>query len=132
MLAGALHGRSRRCPRLQSAGRSYDRERRLRTARAYLEVAALVLGERDRDEYLNDSAGLAVLAGIAASDSIRCARLRSRHRGDDHRGAADLLRRATPDGPELAVTLLRLLDLKDQAHYGVMIVAARKARDAHR
>ncbi len=102
---------------------------RLRTARAYLEVAALVLNERDRDEYLNVSAVLAVLA---ASDSICCARLRSRHRGDDHRGAADLLRRATPDGPELAVTLLRLLDLKDEAHYGVMVVAARKARDAHR
>jgi hypothetical protein len=105
---------------------------RLRTARAYLEVADLVLGERDRDEYLNVSAGLAVLAGIAASDSICCARLHSRHRGDDHRGAAELLRRATPDGAELAVTLLRLLDLKDEAHYGVMVVAARKARDAHR
>jgi len=105
---------------------------RLRTAGAYLEVAALVLNERDRDEYLNVSAGLAVLAGIAASDSVCCARLRSRHRGDDHRGAADLLRRATPDGPELAVTLLRLLDLKDEAHYGVMVVAVRKARDAYR
>jgi hypothetical protein len=105
---------------------------RLRTARAYLEVAGLVLDERDRDEHLNVSAGLAVLAGIAASDSICCARLRSRHRGDDHRGAADLLRRATPDGPELAVTLLRLLDLKDEAHYGVLVVAARKGRDAHR
>ena len=33
---------------------------RLRTARAYLEVAALVLDERDRDEYLNVSAGLSV------------------------------------------------------------------------
>jgi hypothetical protein len=109
-----------------------EAQSRLRTARAYLEVAALVLDERDRDEYLNVSAGLAVLAGIAASDSICCARLRSRHRGDDHRGAAELLRRATPDGPELAVTLLRLLDLKDEAHYGVMVVAPRKARDAHK
>jgi hypothetical protein len=109
-----------------------DAQSRLRTARAYLEVAGLVLSERDRDEHLNVSAGLAVLAGIAASDSICCVRLRSRHRGDDHRGAADLLRRATPDGPELAVTLLRLLDLKDEAHYGVLVVSARKARDAHR
>ena len=109
-----------------------DAQSRLRTARAYLEVAGLVLSERDRDEHLNVSAGLAVLAGIAASDSICCVRLRSRHRGDDHRGAADLLRRATPDGPELAMTLLRLLDLKDEAHYGVLVVSARKARDAHR
>jgi hypothetical protein len=112
-----------------------EAQSRLRTARAYLEVAALVLDERDRDEYLNVSAGLAVLAVLAvlaASDSICCARLRSRHRGDDHRGAAELLRRATPDGSELAVTLLRLLDLKDEAHYGVMVVAARKARDAYK
>jgi len=109
-----------------------DAQTRLRTARAYLEVAGLVLSERERDEHLNVSAGLAVLAGIAASDSICCVRLRSRHRGDDHRGAADLLRRATPDGPELATTLLRLLDLKDEAHYGVLVVSARKARDAHR
>jgi hypothetical protein len=63
---------------------------RLRTARAYLEVADLVLSEADRDEYLNVSAGLAVLAGIAAADAICCARLRGRHRGDNHRDAADL------------------------------------------
>jgi hypothetical protein len=105
---------------------------RLRTAQAYLEVAELVLGENDRDEHLNVAAGLAVLAGIAASDSICCTRLGRRHRGDDHRGAAGLLRQATPDGAELAATLLRLLDLKDAAHYGVIVVAARKARDAVR
>jgi hypothetical protein len=107
-----------------------DGRSRTRAARAYLEVADLVLGERDREEYLNVAAGLAVLAGIAASDAICCARLRLRHRGDNHRDAADLLRQATPDGPELAKLLLRLLDLKDEAHYGVMVVASRKARDA--
>jgi hypothetical protein len=104
----------------------------MKTARAYLEVAELVLGEKERDEYLNVAAGLAVLAGIAASDSICCARLRTRHRGEDHRGAADLLRTATPDGPSLATALLRLIDLKDEAHYGVMVVAPRKAREALR
>lgn len=105
---------------------------RLRTAQAYLETAGSILEERDRDEYLNVAAGLAVLAGIAACDAICCTRLGYRHRGDDHRGAAEVLRRATPDGAELARTLLRLLDLKDAAHYGVMVVAARKARDALR
>lgn len=109
-----------------------DATARLRTAQAYLDVAELVVGERDRDEYLNVAAGLAVLAGIAASDAICCARLGRRHRGDSHRSAADVLRQATPDGAELAVPLLRLLDLKDAAHYGVMIVAARKGRDALR
>jgi hypothetical protein len=117
--------------RTSPCGRA-DATARLRTAQAYLDVAELVLGERDRDEYLNVAAGLAVLAGIAASDAICCVRLGCRHRGDDHRSAADVLRQATPDGAELAVTLLRLLDLKDAAHYGVMIVAARKGRDALR
>lgn len=50
-----------------------DARSRLNTARAYLEVAELVLGEKERDEYLNVTAGLAVLAGIAASDAICCA-----------------------------------------------------------
>jgi hypothetical protein len=109
-----------------------DARSRLRTARAYLEVARLVLDENNPDEYLNVAAGLAVLAGIAASDSICCARLRKRHRGDDHRGAADLLRTATPDGASLATTLLRLLDIKDEAHYGVIVVVPRRARDAVR
>jgi hypothetical protein len=43
-----------------------------------------------------------------------------------------LLRRAVPDGAQMAAVLLRLLDVKDEAHYGVMVVAARKARDACR
>jgi hypothetical protein len=103
---------------------------RFRTAQAYVEVADLVLDERNRDEHLNVAAGLAVLAGIAAADSICCARLGRRHRGDDHRGAAELLRQATPDGPELATKLLRLLDVKDAAHYGVGVVASPKARSA--
>ena len=73
-------------------------EVRVRTADAYLEVAELVLDEHQRDEYLSVAAGLAVLAGIAASDAICCARLGRRHRGDDHRGAAELLSGAVPDG----------------------------------
>jgi hypothetical protein len=66
----------------------------------------------------------------------RCSRCHLRyrlgclHRGDDHRGAADLLRTATPDGAKLATVLGRLLSLKDAAHYGVPVVSARKAADA--
>jgi hypothetical protein len=105
---------------------------RLGTARAYLEVAVTVLDEQSRDEFLNVAAGLAVLAGIAASDAICCARLRSRPRGDDHRRAADLLKTAVPDGAKLATSFARLLDVKDEAHYGVIVVSSRKARDAVR
>ena len=105
---------------------------RLRTARANLEVAGVVLEERARDEYLNVAAGLAVLAGIAASDAICGIRLGYLHRGEDHRGAEDLLRTATPDGGKLATVLGRLLSVKDAAHYGVPVVSARKASDARR
>jgi hypothetical protein len=103
---------------------------RLHTGLAYLEVAELVLDDGERDEFLNVAAGLAVLAGIAASDSICCTRLGRRHRGEDHRGAAGLLAEATPDGKALSTRLLRLLDIKDEAHYGINVVATRKARDA--
>jgi hypothetical protein len=103
---------------------------RLRTARAYLDVAGSVLRERGRGEYLNVAAGVAVLAGIAASDAICGIRLGCLHRGEDHHGAEDLLRKATPDGPKLAAILGRLLSLKDAAHYGVPVVSARKATDA--
>jgi hypothetical protein len=117
--------------RTAACGRQ-DARARAKEAAAYLEVAALALGERSRDEFLNVAAGDAVLAGIAASDAICCVRLGYRHRGDDHRGAADLLETAVPDGARLATTLARLLDLKDEAHYGVMVVSTGKARNAVR
>ena len=101
---------------------------RLRTAEAYLETAELVLGEARRREFSNVAAGLAVLAGIAASDAVCCMRLRSRHRGSDHRGAISLLEEATPDGKDVAASLTRLLNVKDTAHYGVSLIDARTAR----
>ena len=107
-----------------------DARQRLRTAEAYAEVAKLVLNETQRDEYLNVAAGLAVLAGRAASDSICGARLGLIHRGQHHRLAADLLRRSVPDGQKLAAQLLRLLDVKDSAHYGIPVVAPRSARES--
>lgn len=107
-----------------------DARVRLGTAQAYLEVAQKVLQEHSRSEHLNVAAGVAVLAGIAASDAICGARLGHIHRGDDHLGAQDLLRQATPDGAELANYLGRLLSVKNAAHYGVQVVSARNATDA--
>jgi hypothetical protein len=95
-----------------------------------MEVARRVLLEPSRAEYLNVAAGLAVFAGIAASDAICGARLGRLHRGDDHHGAEDLLRQATQDGGRLAAQLGRLLSLKDAAHYGVQVVSTRNATDA--
>jgi hypothetical protein len=109
-----------------------DARVRCRTAQAYLEVAGAVSSERDAAEYRNVAAGLAVLAGIAAADAICGLRLGQLHRGDDHRGAVDLLRSATPDGQKLAAQLQRLLTMKDAAHYGIVLVSARNAADARR
>jgi len=105
---------------------------RLKTGRAYLEVAELVLADPQREEFLSVASGLAVLAGVAASDAICGARLGKRYRGEDHRDAADLLAAATPDGRDLSNHLVRLLDLKDEAHYGIMMVSSAKARAAVR
>jgi hypothetical protein len=78
------------------------------------------------------AAGLAVLAGIAGSDAICARALGEIHRGDDHRSASILLKQATPDGKNLAATFLRLIDIKDEAHYGLILVPPRRARDAVR
>lgn len=100
-------------------------------------MADLVLGERvdalEEEDEINlsgVSAALAVLAGIAAADAATCFRLGKRSRGQDHKGAIILLRSVVPGGEDLAKDLVRLLDLKDTAHYGVLgvsDVAARKA-----
>jgi hypothetical protein len=109
-----------------------DARSRLRSAEAYLETADRVLSEAKRHEFSSVAAGLAVLAGIAATDAICCVRLNRRHRGDDHRGAGELLEQATPDGKKLATSLIRLLGVKDTAHYGVTLVDGRTAANAAR
>jgi len=108
-----------------------DAQLRLRTGHAYLEVAELVLSD-ERSEMPGVAAGLAVLAGIAASDAICVSRLGSIYRGENHRDAVELLRVATMDGKKLSTTFLKLIDVKDEAHYGLITVAPRKARDAVR
>jgi hypothetical protein len=102
------------------------------TAEAYLDVADMVLGEESRPAMTSVAAGLAVLAGIASADAICARRLGQIHRGDDHRSAAGLLERAVPDGKKLAATFLRLVDIKDEAHYGLIIVTPARARSAVR
>jgi hypothetical protein len=106
-----------------------EASRRLRSARAYLEAAELILID-DREEFAGVAAGNAVLAGIAATDAICCKGLRKCFRGDDHRQAAELLETASHDGPKLKKVLLRLLDLKDAAHYGFGDFSKANARKA--
>ncbi len=111
-----------------------DAKKRAAIAAAYLEAAEWILKERSKlkEESLSVAAGAAVLAGIAASDAICGRRPGKFHRGDDRRVAMDLLRTATPDGKQLSTRLGRLLDVKDEAHYGIYFVSARKASDAVR
>ncbi len=119
------------------AGRSQDCNRaqaiiRLSQARAFLEVAELV-GTED-DELANDNvaAALAVLAGIAAADAACCSTVGRRSRGQDHRQAIQLVIQAGREGKELARALGRLLDIKDNAHYGMVYVGAQQAKAAIR
>ncbi len=98
---------------------------RLAQAEKYVEVAQLVL---DEDEFAGVAASLAVLAGVAASDAACCARLGERHRGQSHATAAGLLATVEPSGPELAKDLSRLLQRKDDAHYGLLSVSSSEER----
>lgn len=105
---------------------------RLRHAESFLIVADLILAQPD-DPVLaltSVAASLAVLAGIAAADAACCASLRQRARGQDHEQAVELVRSVRPGGDEMARDLGRLLALKDNAQYGVLIVPRDKAESA--
>lgn len=120
----------------RQGGRTQDCSRqeartRLNHARAFADTAELVL-DADDDPSLNVSASLAVLAGIAASDAACCAALGERHRGQDHHAAVALLQTVAPSGQVMSKDLARLLDLKDNAHYGILYVSEARARQAVR
>jgi hypothetical protein len=109
-----------------------DAARRLRHAQKFLEVAELVAEEGEDVEYASPAAALAVLAGIAASDAACCKALGRRSRAQDHRQAASLLEQVTPGGEAAAKSLERLLNLKDEAHYGLFDVGGNDLKTALR
>jgi hypothetical protein len=108
---------------------SREAKLRLKAARAYLEAAELILAD-DREEFASVAAGNAVLAGIAAADALCCKGLGVRVRAQDHRQAAELVKTASAMGSRHKTLLVRLLDLKDEAHYGFLNVSASKASRA--
>ena len=67
---------------------------RRQVAEKYLEVASLI--DSDDGAAINVRVGVAVRAGIAASDAICAAALGERYSGQDHETAADLLGRVDP------------------------------------
>lgn len=103
---------------------------RLKHARAFIEVADLILGSDDELALPQVSASLAVLSGIASSDAVCCARLGRRSRGQNHREAITLLESVPDASRVMAQDLRRLLDLKDGAHYSSIMVTLAAARDA--
>jgi hypothetical protein len=122
-------GRRRPC----SAG---DARSRRDQARAYLDTAKLIRSESGKPDDVNFdhvAAGNAVLAAIAAADAITCKLLGERSRGQDHRQAIDLLAEVrfgagtttdqTKRARSLANALAVALDLKDESHYGTLMVS---------
>ena len=104
---------------------------RMARAREFLEVAELVVDEKDQDAsivYASSAASLAVLAGIAASDAACCKALQERSRSESHRDAEQLLALITPGGKEAARDLRELLNLKDKAQYGFLAMSVPEVR----
>jgi hypothetical protein len=92
-------------------------------ARAFIEVADLVLGESPQEGHV-----AAVLAGIAASDAICGARLGRYGRGQDHGQAVQLLRTVDLPGKDPAGKQARLLAAKDSVHYSPAVVSSAEAK----
>lgn len=122
-----------------------EARQRLAVSRGYLDAAwhaAPEDGAAGDDAANNVATGNAVLAAIAASDAICCAVLGERSRDQDHRAAVELLQtvRAGPGdedarrrhATELSRWLQQTLDLKDQSHYGVALVAQARLKAALR
>lgn len=105
---------------------------RLRHAESFLLVADLVLDQSDDPALALASvaSSLAVLAGIAAADATCCVALGRRARGQNHDEAVALVRTVAPNGEAMARDLSRLLALKDDAQYGVLIVSSERARSS--
>ncbi|MGH8984414.1 MAG: hypothetical protein ACRDY6_11145 [Acidimicrobiia bacterium] len=103
---------------------------RLDEARAHLEQARAVAHGKPGTAWPNVAASIAVLAGIAASDAVCCARAGRRSAGDSHDEATKLLRAALPKERHRLVHLGRLLAVKTPAQYGGRPISARKAMTA--
>jgi hypothetical protein len=101
---------------------------RLAQAKKFIDVARLCAEDDSDDSLAQVAAALAVLAGIAASDAACCAKLQQRSRGQDHHDAETLVSSIHPGGDVMAKDLRRLLNEKDNAHYGTMLVGRATAK----
>jgi hypothetical protein len=97
-------------------------------ARAFLDVAELVLSEPSTQMETHVSAALSVLAAIAAADAICGLTLGQYSRGQDHDQAAALLETVDLADPTLPKKFRRLLTYKDTAHYSPRLVSKSDAQ----
>jgi len=95
-----------------------DGPRRLEIARRYWGMAEIIDLDQADPAARAVAVGLAVLTGIAASDSACIFRLGRYSRGQDHAEAASLIATIVPGGEAAAKNLRSLTSLKDKAHYG--------------
>ena len=97
-------------------------------AKAFIDVAEMVLSEPADQTHSHVAAALAVLAAIAATDAICGLRLGRYSRGQDHDNAAALL--DTVDLPDhtLPTKLRRVLASKDNVHYSPRLISKTDAR----
>lgn len=102
---------------------------RLEQARAFIDVADLVLDEPATQPETHVAAALAVLAAIAASDAICGLRLGRYTRGQDHTQAVTLLESVDLPDPSLPAKLRRVLAAKDTAHYSPALMSKTDARN---
>jgi hypothetical protein len=117
----AARGRTRQCGEREARKRLADAEK-------YLEVAQLVADEAPFPPSATVSAGLAVLAAIAAADAACCSALGQSSRSYEHADAGKLLATVSPGGAQAARDFGRVIASKDTAHYGLQHIAAPELR----
>ena len=98
-------------------------------ARAFIDVAEMVLTESASRHEAQVAAALAVLSAIAAADAICGLTLHRYSRGQDHAQAVKLLEKVSLDDTTLPAKLRRVLASKDAVHYSPQLVTARDARN---
>lgn len=101
-------------------------EVRAQAARSFVDVAQLV-DDEEPESHLSVVGSLCVLAGIAASDAMCGHVLKERPRGQDHGQAVRVLETVRGAGAS-ARALKRLLDEKDNAHYGTTYLSRDRVR----
>ena len=98
-------------------------------ARAFIDVAEMVLTESASRHEAHVAAALAVLSAIAAADAICGLMLHRSSRGQDHAQAVKLLEKVSLDDTTLPAKLRRVLASKDAVHYSPQLVTARDAQN---